>query len=323
MHIKLLCLFYKTHIRLVIPSANMVDYDWDRMENIVYYQDFPSLPSWKSHSPASESFLKSLQSVLRLMTLESRVIQRLASYDFDRAIGELVLSKPGPCLKTDPQMMGMLRLQEIAREYDIKVREDEPASIICQCSSVGAISLEWANQFSASLRGLEHNQKANASFKLCFPSLATVEKSCYGKNGAGTLFFSGKWNSPTFPKDLIYDCESKSLGALMHSKVIVMSSFSTLPSSTLQVVDKKDTNKDGMFYLGSHNHTAAAWGNFYKKKEGLTMKNWELGIVIPFRHIRALDSCSSKVEFSIPFTVPPRAYSNSDIPWIQNLHNSH
>jgi tyrosyl-DNA phosphodiesterase-1 len=36
-----------------------------------------------------------------------------------------------------------------------------------------------------------------------------------------------------------------------------------------------------MLYFGSHNFSAAAWGNLEKKGTQISIANWELGVVFP------------------------------------------
>jgi tyrosyl-DNA phosphodiesterase-1 len=38
---------------------------------------------------------------------------------------------------------------------------------------------------------------------------------------------------------------------------------------------------DSMLYFGSHNFSAAAWGNLEKKGTQISIANWELGVVFP------------------------------------------
>ena len=61
-------------------------------------------------------------------------------------------------------------------------------------------------------------------FQIYFPTHETVKKSTAGS--AGTICFQSKWyNSPTFPRESLRDCQSVRSGMLMHNKVRYESQF--------------------------------------------------------------------------------------------------
>ncbi|GJJ05818.1 hypothetical protein Clacol_000005 [Clathrus columnatus] len=65
MHIKLLLLFYKSgRLRIVIPTANFVDYDWRDIENSVWLQDVPLRKESIPHDAKAEDFPAQLGRVL-------------------------------------------------------------------------------------------------------------------------------------------------------------------------------------------------------------------------------------------------------------------
>jgi hypothetical protein len=135
----------------------------------------------------------------------------------------------------------------------------------------------------------------------------------------GTIFFQRKfWNQNAFPKHIIYDCKSLSKGALMHSKIILYSLYTHPPSCHISFLHpSSNLSKDGYLYLGSHNHTRAAWGSL-AKNNNLNISNWELGVIIPFWFVS--DQVKGLCDFTIPFQIPPPAYKNNDVPWIMAEH---
>jgi hypothetical protein len=51
MHSKLQLLSYSTHLRVVIPTANLTSYDWGEtgvMENVCFLIDLPRLPAGRT-----------------------------------------------------------------------------------------------------------------------------------------------------------------------------------------------------------------------------------------------------------------------------------
>jgi tyrosyl-DNA phosphodiesterase-1 len=83
MHIKLMILWFSKHVRIVIGSANLVGYDWDTLENVIFVQDFPIQEH--SMSSAKSNFYDDLQDLLTEMGAPHQVKSALDSYDFSRA----------------------------------------------------------------------------------------------------------------------------------------------------------------------------------------------------------------------------------------------
>ena len=91
----------------------------------------------------------------------------------------------------------------------------------------------------------------------------------------------------------------------MHSKMILVSESSDEKSITL--LQDKESKQTGWFYLGSHNATPAAWGEYIdNERTVLNIKNWELGIIFPLKSPTMLDE--SHQIFKIPFKIPPASY---------------
>ena len=172
MHIKFAIFFYKTHIRFLITSANFVEYGWTIMENIVYYQDFPILPSSKSN--LDSHFRKDLKHCLSRLSLPPALVRQLDDYDFSKAIGKLVMSLPGIHSLHQDHLMGLMRLQEITS----RVKLLNNPTIVCQCSSLGRLDWNWIESFSSSLCGTT----ADTDIKFCFPSKKTRDSSTCSKS---------------------------------------------------------------------------------------------------------------------------------------------
>ena len=101
----------------------------------------------------------------------------------------------------------------------------------------------------------------------------------------------------------------------MHSKIILYSLYTIPPSSYISFVHPSSKlPKDGYIYLGSHNHTRAAWGSFQAKNDTIHITNWELGVIIPFWFVTE----DFDYDFRIPFQLPPREYGDNDLQWIMS-----
>ncbi|KAI9718951.1 MAG: hypothetical protein M1812_003836, partial [Candelaria pacifica] len=89
MHSKLQLLFYKEHLRIVIPSANLVPYDWGEggtMENTVFLIDLPRLSKEAQEATEAQkpltSFGQELVYFLEAMGLQDDVVQGVLKFDF-------------------------------------------------------------------------------------------------------------------------------------------------------------------------------------------------------------------------------------------------
>lgn len=89
MHSKLMLLFYDSYMRIVVPSANLTEYDWgddNRMENMVFLIDLPGpLDMADSELQLLEkmpTFARSLHYFLQRMDVPTSLLDALRRYDF-------------------------------------------------------------------------------------------------------------------------------------------------------------------------------------------------------------------------------------------------
>lgn len=86
MHAKLMLLFYNDSLRVVISSANLVAYDYNLIQNIVFLQDFPLRPSSANTPVAQQSpFLDEIKRMLTAMTVPAATLCELDLYDYTKA----------------------------------------------------------------------------------------------------------------------------------------------------------------------------------------------------------------------------------------------
>ena len=180
MHIKLVILMYESRCRVAIPSANLIQYDWETMENICYYQDFP-LVEKKAASP--DLFKKTLTNLLGEMMIPAHSIQKLQKYDFSSAIGTLVISKPGQSSRSDTFVYGLHSLSRAVASLELLPNPQQNPSIFCQSSSVGSLNQKWIDEFMSSIAGKSRDEKVAGKMHILFPTLKTVQASNHGING--------------------------------------------------------------------------------------------------------------------------------------------
>ncbi|KAL8292618.1 hypothetical protein RQP46_001230 [Phenoliferia psychrophenolica] len=98
-HTKIITLTYKSFIRLCIPTANLTNGDWSRLDNMLYIQDFPRItsPALLKRSLAQTAFATSLLGVLRKLSVPQRLLETiLTGFNFSKAKEiQLVVSNQG------------------------------------------------------------------------------------------------------------------------------------------------------------------------------------------------------------------------------------
>jgi hypothetical protein len=85
MHSKLQVLKFPDYIRIVVPTGNLVSYDWGEtgiMENMVFLIDLPRLPDPSEHR--TTDFSTELCRFLRACQVDEKLVLSLGNYDFSR-----------------------------------------------------------------------------------------------------------------------------------------------------------------------------------------------------------------------------------------------
>ncbi|KAM5541013.1 hypothetical protein V8D89_005324 [Ganoderma adspersum] len=251
MHMKFMLLFFRTgRLRIVISTANLVDYDWRDIENTVWVQDVPKRPSPVAADPKVEDFASAMVRVLHGVNVAPALVnflknehpnlplQRLeelrTKWDFSRVKARLVPSIAGrhegwpkvilaghPCLMKSLIDMGAA------------TAKDKELVLECQGSSIGAYGTGWLNEFYCSARGESaqtwldkpKSRRAKLPFpaiRILFPTAQYVRESVLGEQGGGTMFCRrGQWEGKNFPRELFHQTRSKRGRVLMHSKMVL------------------------------------------------------------------------------------------------------
>ncbi|KAG7051500.1 ubiquitin interaction domain-containing protein, partial [Colletotrichum scovillei] len=330
MHSKLQILKYEDYLRIVIPSGNLVPYDWGetgQLENMIFLIDLPRI-----NGPLIEtSFGTELRRFLRALGLDDKLVKSLDNYDFSETSrygfihsmslwqpyeGSLATHRPvypfrsgrddfmfvasQNCADLDFRL-GYCGLGSIIRSLGLAT--ENAVDIDYVASSLGSLNhgflttIYYACQGDSGMKEYEARQskttKSKAAktglggsrpvdidkeplqlqhhFRIYFPTEKTVSSSRGGRSSAGTICMQEKWwNSSTFPRELMRDCQSARGGLLLHSKVIFV----------------RERAHDGAVwaYVGSANLSESAWGRLVKDRESgtakLTCRNWECGVLV-------------------------------------------
>ena len=257
MHSKLMLLSHPTYLRIVVPTANLVPYDWGEsgdMENSVFLVDLPRLPTGqRTELQDLPAFGRELIFFLKAKGLEASIIDSITSFDF-AATEEIafVHTIGGAHVGESWRRTGYCGLGNAVNELGL--RTDKSLQIDFVTSSVGSLNIDflstlylaaqgddgleeysWRNpdfakgKISRHLDGCGVNQVTSISKQkisdavaenvlIYFPTHDTVKASAAGY--VGTICFQSKWyNSPTFPRKVLRDCKSTRQGLLMHNKV--------------------------------------------------------------------------------------------------------
>ena len=294
MHSKLMLLSHPKYLRIVVPTANLVNYDWGEtgtMENMCFIIDLPRLTGGE-HAQKLTFFGEELVSFLKAQGLEKSIVNSLYKFDFSNTKGFAFVHTIGGAHTGSDESWRLTGYCGLGRAVGmLGLQTEEEINVDFVTSSVGSLNLDFLSSIYLACQGDDgtkvfeaktggNSKEAQAAkaaqtqaksrirqhFRVYFPTYDTVRRSIAGS--AGTICFQSKWyNSPTFPKDIMRDCQSTREGMLMHNKLIYVSS------------------PRPWAYIGSANCSESAWGTLSKdrssKKPKLNCRNWECGVLIP------------------------------------------
>ncbi|KAH7906456.1 tyrosyl-DNA phosphodiesterase-domain-containing protein, partial [Hygrophoropsis aurantiaca] len=213
MHMKFMLLFYKSgRLRVVISTANLVDYDYRDIENAMWLQDLPLRLTPIAHDPKIvDDFPSLMQDVLRAVNVRHALTNMLCNehpglplqsinelrmkWDWSKVKVKLVPSIAGKH-EGWPNIIhtGHTRLMKAIRDMGLRTGKGKSAKdlvIECQGSSIGTYSTQWMNEFHWSARGetasdwLDEPRTRRTKLpwppvKVVFPSAKTVKETVLG-----------------------------------------------------------------------------------------------------------------------------------------------
>ncbi|KAA8573113.1 hypothetical protein EYC84_003635 [Monilinia fructicola] len=303
MHSKLQLLAHETHLRLVIPSANLTPYDWGEsggiMENVVFLIDLPRLPNGERASDDQLTpFAMELLYFLRAMELPPKTLESLRSFDYSKTYHlAFVHSIGGSHSGMELQRTGYPGLGRSVSSLGLNT--DQPLEVDFVTASVGSLDDRFLRTIYLASQGDNGYKEYNSA--CIFPAKKTVLESKGGTDAAGTICFRSKWyDASGFPRNIMRDCQSRRKGLLMHNKMLFVRSRKA----------QQSTCPIAWAYIGSANLSESAWGRMVKdrvtKEPKLNCRNWECGVL-----------------FSVSFTVlNTPAVTKSEIPTMDAFDGS-
>jgi hypothetical protein len=302
MHSKLMLLFHPHKLRVVVPSANMTDYDWGEqgtMENSVFLIDLPRLEqSTTDDLDSLPQFGRELHFFLRKMGCDDDILNGVLNFDFNNTKHLAFVHAVGASSHygEDMERTGYVGLSKAIRElrssseYSFSAGAD--LHIDYAASSMGSLNDAFLTIIHNAARGEDATATPKTLsgpapkpfqnttpatnirdlFRVYYPLHSTVASSKAGS--AGTICLkSDWWKGPLFPRECFRDYRSKRSGVLSHNKILYARGIND------------NGQKVAWQYVGSANLSESAWGKLSwdkKKKEWkLGCRNWECGVIIP------------------------------------------
>ncbi|KAH7321545.1 tyrosyl-DNA phosphodiesterase [Rhexocercosporidium sp. MPI-PUGE-AT-0058] len=269
MHSKLQLLSYSTHLRVVIPSANLTSYDWGEtgiMENVCFLIDLPRLASGQATTELTY-FAEELLFFADAMGLDQETLSSIRKFDFSRTsqlafvhsiggshLDRGVWKRTGYCgLGTAIVKLGLeteeaLEIDFLAASIGSLNETFLKSLYLAAQGDDGLVEYGWRTSKSSRNKGMcETERKLSDTlsdrFRIYFPTAKTVAESNGGIGCGSTICLLSNWGKAD-----------------------------------------KQGSKIAWAYVGSANLSESAWGRLVKdkatKEPRLTLRNWECGVVL-------------------------------------------
>lgn len=314
MHSKLMLLFHADKLRIAIPTANLLNFDWGetgQMENTVFLIDLPRLPQGQKNDLTP--FGRELMFFIEMQGLDQDVRDGVLKFDFSATTDiAFVHTVGGVHYKDQAARTGLLGLSRTVRQMDLVAGPS--LEIDFAASSIGALTDKQLNDFHMAARGVdllaharEARSKAGASFfkkagsktvtattnvrkkiRVYFPTKETVRSSTAG--AAGTICLQREYyERNSFPKECFRDYRSTRKGLLSHNKILCARGFRSTasehadpPGVSVAATGSSNSNPVAWVYVGSSNMSKSAWGELAAERteSKITCRNWECGVIL-------------------------------------------
>ncbi|KAN0061581.1 hypothetical protein ACQY0O_006428 [Thecaphora frezii] len=163
-HMKFLFLVHDDFFRVAILSGNLNGFDWDRIENTAFLQDFPLIPAGADLGPSPQrrpgnDFKEQLQRVLKSLTVPRghAIWAALERFDFRQATARIVASWPEARVLNGwkaIETQGLGRLGKVVRELGIQ-QQRGGVVLEAQGSSLAKYDRKWLEHFHLLASGVD------------------------------------------------------------------------------------------------------------------------------------------------------------------------
>ncbi|KAK5735648.1 hypothetical protein LTR17_007999 [Elasticomyces elasticus] len=302
MHSKLMLLFHPAKLRVAVPSANLLNFDWGEtgvMENSVFLIDLPRLPGAATVARQDLTFFGAeLLYFLEQQGLDQDVRDGILKFDFSATKDiAFVHTSGGTFYGNEAERTGLPGLSRAVRHLGLQT---DDLHIDFAASSIGSLNDDFLRTMHSAAKGEDMITSSRAAvatakanfFKpakpapianirekilLYFPTRDTVHNSTAGS--AGTICIGREWwERESFPRVIFRDYVSTRTGLLSHNKILYARGKQKLEGDT-------STRDVAWVYVGAANMSESAWGRIvYDKKTKdwkINCNNWECGVLLP------------------------------------------
>ena len=310
-HSKLIILKFPNFLRIIVPSANLTDGDWYYWGQIIWFQDFPLIKDKEKDSQTGKDFRNYLKKFMQTFMPHTYEGKRFWTdlkidfdlYNFNEASVDLVASANGRFIGDEEKdLFGVGRLNSLMDNKYFNIERND--TLLVQCSSFGISKQK--NFFNNLYKGF--NLKEENNIDIFYPSenyIYTCEK---GIELSSCLFFNNE--AYKIYKDKLHDIvlkeQYKDRKTVFHSKIFI--------TGKRNKEGKFILNNDSMIYIGSHNLSASAWGNYEKNGTQISVANYELGIIFDVNLLSFQEKLDIYNNLLFNFDAPK--YTEDDAPFI-------
>lgn len=322
-HTKMMLLLYKSGLRVVIHTSNMVSYDWAQKTQAIWIGPLcPRLSPGSQGGDSDTGFRADLLDYLAAYK-EPHINEwchYIRSHDFSAVKVFLVGSVPGRHTGSKKSSFGHLRLRNLLSQHGpSKDLVSNHWPLVAQFSSIGSLGSSaeaWlTGEFLRSLATVKNSGPAVQSvpLKLIFPTVTDVRCSLEGYPAGQSLPYSIRTaDKQRWLDGYFHRWRSGRLGRTTASPHI--KSYTRLSPSGKQAA---------WLLITSANLSKAAWGAFEKNGSQLMIRSYELGVLLlPAKFGDAATFVVSEeaggknaLFLPLPFDVPLTPYSREDEPW--------
>ncbi|CAK7207816.1 hypothetical protein SEUCBS139899_010631 [Sporothrix eucalyptigena] len=243
MHSKLQVLKFPGHLRIVVPTGNLVPYDWGEAGTLENGVDATMVQSLRSYDFTETARYAFVHSIAGSHTDESW--KRTGYSGLGRAVNTLGWATNKP-IQIDyiASSIGSVSDDLINALYYSCQGDSGLKELEARTSKPRATKGKNAIPAMSSAPSTPSNPKN--SLRLYFPSEETVQNSLGGKTW---------WESPSFPRAILRDGQNVRKGILMHTKLLL----ARTGSGAGETQPGQSSRPRGWAYVGSANMSESAW----------------------------------------------------------------
>ena len=314
-HSKLMILKFPNFLRIIIPSANLTDGDWYYWGQIIWFQDFFLISDNKTKEEKdkqrSRDFRNYLNAFMKTFMPHTYEGKRFWTdlkidfdlYDFSDASVDLIASANGRFVGDgEKDLFGVGRLNNLMESKYFNI--DKNDNLLIQCSSFGISKQK--NFFSNLYKGFNLTEINNID--IFYPTEQYINSCEKGLELSSCLFFNNEANKIYQDKlhDIILKDKFKDRKTVFHSKIFITGKRNKSGNFIL--------NNDSIIYIGSHNFSTSAWGNYEKNGTQMSVANYELGVIFDLNLLSFQEKLDIYNNLLFNFDAPK--YTEDDIPFI-------